>query len=78
MSTFPVRIPGTTLSFDGETIGMVSGGLVGVLSGTAAAATVLRGGDASTTTWASTMTGGGADAEYAPYQILRGGDASGT
>lgn len=49
-----------------------------VASPSSGGAVTLRGGDASTTTWASTMSGGGADAEYAPYQILRGGDASGS
>lgn len=69
---FSVLAPGTTagdvLTWDGTTWSSEA---------PAGGSVTLRGGDASTTTWASTMSGGSATAEYAPYQILRGGDANG-
>lgn len=36
----------------------------------------LTGGGSGTTSWTSTMNGGASGSEYAPYQVLRGGDSS--
>lgn len=36
----------------------------------------LTGGGSGTTSWTSTINGGASGSEYAPYQVLRGGDSS--